>query len=140
MGERTPNEPSMVAKTEEGIQRQSDPSDPRLFSRCIFWSEAVGRGRRDQESECLCQADQAAGARALIPKARSRTSDLVFAFRTTALVRRRRDTNVSGEDPLPPGGALLASIPVITVFDGPLTLASHLVFPNQRRPNVLHWT
>ena len=43
-------------------------------------------------------------------------------------MRRRRDTNVSGEDPLPPGGALLASIPAIMVFDGPLTLASHLIF------------
>src|SRR5688572_18283597 len=46
---------------------------------------------------------------------------------------KRRDTNVSGEDPLPPVGALLASIPAITVFDGPLTLASHLTFPYLER-------
>lgn len=66
--------------------------------------------------------------------------DAHLAFRTTALVRRRRDTNVSGEDPLPPGGALLASIPAITVFDGLLTLASHIFFTVERRANVVHWT
>ena len=68
MGERNPYESTMVAKLEEDIQRESDPSDRRWFSRRIFCSSADQRGRRRSESECLRQADQTARARTLIPQ------------------------------------------------------------------------
>ena len=65
---KDPHESTMVTKPEEGVERQPDPGDHRRISRCIFRSEAVGRGRWCPESERLRQADQTARARTLNPK------------------------------------------------------------------------